>query len=93
MAAKIRTWSTDDKKNFELRENIIKCLLFNEDSEFVKNVFKNIIDYKKKKKRWTKRGTKQLLEENHLSDERAFELEKLKLSCENHCRILTASRL
>lgn len=39
------------KKNFELLENITKCLLFNEDSEFVTNVFENFIDDKKKEKR------------------------------------------
>lgn len=48
---------------------------------------------KKKKKDEREDEQKKLLEENHLSDERIFELEKLKLSCENHCSILTASRL
>lgn len=79
-----------DNKTIELPENITKCPLFKEDSKFVKVVLENIIDEKKRQRNNKKKNWNNYLEEKILADERAFELEKVKLSCENH-ESITAS--
>lgn len=80
-----------DDKVIELRENISKFLLFKEDFELFKVALENITDDRKKIDEREEGERKQLLEEKHLADERAFEMEKLKLSSSNHDSILTAS--
>ncbi|GFS88292.1 transposon Ty3-I Gag-Pol polyprotein [Trichonephila clavipes] len=81
LASELRVSVTLEDKIIDLREKITSCTFFQNNEHFVKEMLDNIVDERKtlevealKKIEW---------EDKCLADQRAFELEKLKLKAQN----------
>ncbi|GFS92353.1 uncharacterized protein TNCV_411091 [Trichonephila clavipes] len=81
LASELRVSVTLEDKIIDLREKIISCAFFHNNEQFVKELLDNILD---ERKSFEVEALKKIEREDKcLADQRAFELEKLKLQAQN----------
>ncbi|GFT17795.1 transposon Ty3-I Gag-Pol polyprotein [Trichonephila clavipes] len=90
LASELRVSVTLEDKIIDLREKITSCTFFQNNEQFVKEMLDNIVDERKSleieavKKIEREDALKKIeWEDKCLADQRAFELEKLKLQAQN----------
>lgn len=81
LALELRVPCTSDDKIIDLRDKITNCTLFKADEQFIKETLNNIVEERKTLEDEEKRKLER--EDRRLAEERAFELEKLKLQTQN----------
>ncbi|GFS67583.1 uncharacterized protein TNCV_4362911 [Trichonephila clavipes] len=77
LASELRVSVTLEDKIIDLREKITSCTFFQNNEQFVKEMLDNIVDERKSLEIEALKKIER--EDNFLADQRAFELEKLKL--------------
>ncbi|GFW17414.1 retrovirus-related Pol polyprotein from transposon 297 [Trichonephila clavipes] len=81
LASELRVSVTFEDKIIDLREKITSCTFFQNNEMFVKEMLDNIVDGRKSLEVETLKKIER--EDKCLADQRAFELEKLKLQAQN----------
>ncbi|GFU48429.1 transposon Ty3-I Gag-Pol polyprotein [Trichonephila clavipes] len=81
LASELRVSVTLEDKIIDLREKITSCTFFQNNEQFVKEMLDNIVDERKSLEIEALKKIER--EDKFLADQRAFELEKLKLQAQN----------
>ncbi|GFX42991.1 retrovirus-related Pol polyprotein from transposon 412 [Trichonephila clavipes] len=81
LASELRVSVTLEDKIIDLREKITSCTFFQNNEQFVKEMLDNIVDERKSLEIEALKEIER--EDKFLADQRAFELEKLKLQAQN----------
>ncbi|GFT49507.1 retrovirus-related Pol polyprotein from transposon 412 [Trichonephila clavipes] len=81
LASELRVSVTLEDKIIDLREKITSCTFFQNNEQFVKEMLDNIVDERKSLEIEALKKVER--EDKFLADQRAFELEKLKLQAQN----------
>ncbi|GFS60846.1 uncharacterized protein TNIN_83901 [Trichonephila inaurata madagascariensis] len=81
LASELRVSVTLEDKIIDLREKINSCTFFQDNEQFMKEMLDNIVDERKSLE--VEDIKKIEREDKCLADQRAFELEKLKLQAQN----------
>ncbi|GFT91672.1 SCAN box domain-containing protein [Trichonephila clavipes] len=81
LASELRVSVTLEDKIIDLREKITLCTFFQNNEQFVKEMLDNIVDVRKSLEIEALKKIER--EDKFLADQRAFELEKLKLQAQN----------
>ncbi|GFV48800.1 transposon Tf2-6 polyprotein [Trichonephila clavipes] len=81
LASELRVSVTLEDKIIDLREKITSCTFFQNNEQFVKEMLDNIVDERKSLEIDALKKIER--EDKFLADQRAFELEKLKLQAQN----------
>ncbi|GFT81389.1 uncharacterized protein TNCV_3672711 [Trichonephila clavipes] len=81
LASELRVSVTLEDKIIDLREKITSCTFFQNNEQFVKEMLDNIVDERKSLEVEALKKIER--EDKCLADQRAFELEKLKLQAPN----------
>ncbi|GFW44292.1 retrovirus-related Pol polyprotein from transposon 412 [Trichonephila clavipes] len=81
LASELRVSVTLEDKIIDLREKITSCTFFQNNEQFVKEMLDNIVDERKSLEIEALKKIER--EDTFLADQRAFELEKLKLQAQN----------
>ncbi|GFY09332.1 retrovirus-related Pol polyprotein from transposon 412 [Trichonephila clavipes] len=81
LASELRVSVTLEDKIIDLREKITSCTFFQNNEQFVKEMLDNIVDERKSLEIEALKKIER--EDKFLADQRAFELEKLKLQVQN----------
>ncbi|GBL53817.1 hypothetical protein AVEN_198863-1, partial [Araneus ventricosus] len=77
LASELRIDVTSHDKIIDLHDKITKSTFFKDNEQFVKDTFNNVVDERKKLEEAEVKKVE--TEKQHLAEERAFELEKLRL--------------
>ncbi|GBM77541.1 hypothetical protein AVEN_86583-1 [Araneus ventricosus] len=85
LASELRIHITSNDKIIHLHDKITKSTLFKDNEQFVKDTFNNIVDERKKLEEAEVKKVE--TEKKRLAEERAFELEKLRLQNQNSTAI------
>ena len=95
MASELGISVTTDNKIVDFREKITKCKFFIDDNEFVKDTFTTIVEDRKKQEEVEEKRLqieeKRAYEEKQLAQERAYEIEKLRLQVQNRDTVTATS--
>ncbi|GFS83725.1 transposon Ty3-I Gag-Pol polyprotein [Trichonephila clavipes] len=81
LTSELRVSVTLEDKIIDLREKITSCTFFQNNEQFVKEMLDNIVDERKSLEVEALKKIER--EDKCLADQRAFELEKLKLQAQN----------
>ncbi|GFY11925.1 retrovirus-related Pol polyprotein from transposon 412 [Trichonephila clavipes] len=81
LASELRVSVTLEDKIIDLREKITSCTFFQNNEQFVKEMLDNIVDERKSLELEALKKIER--EDKCLADQRAFEIEKLKLQAQN----------
>ncbi|GBM20240.1 hypothetical protein AVEN_216659-1 [Araneus ventricosus] len=85
LASELRIDVTSHDKIIDLHDKITKSTFFKDNEQFVKDAFNNIVDERKKLEEAEVKKVE--TEKQRLAEERAFELEKLRLQNHNSTAI------
>ncbi|GBO16400.1 hypothetical protein AVEN_70384-1 [Araneus ventricosus] len=85
LASELRIDVTSNDKIIDLHDKITKSTFFKDNEQFVKDAFNNIVDERKKLEEAEVKKVE--TEKQRLAEERAFELEKLRLQNHNSTAI------
>ncbi|GBN81066.1 hypothetical protein AVEN_114167-1 [Araneus ventricosus] len=85
IASELHIDVTSNDKIIDLHDKITKSTFFKDNEQFVKDTFNNIADERKKLEEAEVKKVE--TEKQHLAEERAFELEKLRLQNQNSTAI------